>query len=169
MNSTGYILTVFARDKPGIVRKISDIVLSCQGNWLESSLSRLGGQFVGIVSVTIPDSFLNEFKKKLSDIVAEGITVKIHSFNQENAFEGKSAKIVVEANDRHGIIDEISSALAQKGVNVEKMVSECESASMAGYDLFKAEILVTLPKRFTINKLQTLMEDVSDDLMVTVH
>ena len=168
MKSTHYILTVIARDKPGIVNSLSDIVLVNQGSWLESSLSRLGGQFAGIVSVRVPDEFLDGFKKSLSDILPEGINVKIHGFDEENDFDGKSATIIVEANDRPGIIDEISSTLVEKNVNVEKLVSMCESASMAGYELFKAEIDVTLPKRFTVTKLQALLEKVSDDLMVTI-
>ena len=169
MNNTNYILTVMAKDKPGIVRKVSDIVLSSQGSWLESSLSRLGGQFAGIVSVNIPEDHLNDFKKALADIVADGITVKIQSFDEDNVFEGKPAKILVEANDRPGIIDELSAVLVEKNVNVEKLSTHCESASMAGYDLFKAELSVKLPKRFTVNKLQAVLENVSDDLMVTIE
>ena len=168
MNSTQFVLTIIARDKPGIVQALSDVVLACQGSWLESSLSRLGGQFAGIISVRIPDDNLNDFKKALSDLLSTGITVKIHSFDEDYAVAGKPATIFIEANDRAGIIEEISTALVDKNVNVEKLVSECQSASMAGYALFKAEIEVTLPKRFTVTKLEALMEKISDDLMVTV-
>jgi len=168
MQNTRYILTVMAKDKPGIVQAISEIILANQGSWLESSLSRLGGQFAGIIAVIIPDESLDDFKRGLADIVADGITVKIQSFNEGGNVSGKPATILVEANDRFGIIDEISSALAQKSVNVEKLVSECESASMAGYDLFKAKVHVILPEGFTVNQLQTLMENVSDDLMVVI-
>ena len=168
MNNTQYVLNVIAKDKPGIVQALSDVVLSCQGSWLESSLSRLGGQFAGIISVRVPDDNLNDFKKALSELLSTGIAVKIHSFDEDYAVAGKPATLYIEANDREGIIEEISTALALKNVNVEKLVSVCESASMAGYDLFKAEIEVTLPKRFTVTKLETLMEKVSDDLVVTV-
>ena len=168
MNNLQYILTVVAKDKPGIVQALSDVVLSCRGDWLESSLSRLGGQFAGIISVRIPDEALNDFKKELSGLLSAGIAVKIHGFGEENAVTGKPATIYVEANDRAGIVEEISTTLANKNVNVEKLSSECQSASMAGYDLFKAEIEVTLPKRFTVRKLEALMEGVSDDLVVTI-
>lgn len=168
MNSTQFVLTIIARDKPGIVQALSDVVLACRGSWLESSLSRLGGQFAGIISVRIPDDDLNAFKKALSDLLSTGITVKIHNFDEEYVVAGKPATIYIEANDRAGIIEEISTALTDKNVNVEKLVSECQSASMAGYELFRAEIEVTLPKRFTVAKLEALMENVSDDLMVTI-
>jgi len=168
MKSTHYILTVIAKDKPGIVNTLSDVVLANQGSWMESSLSRLGGQFAGIISVRVPDDYLNDFKKALSEVLSDGINVKIHGFDEQNIFDGKPAKISVEANDRPGIIDEISSVLVEKNVNVEKLVSLCESASMAGYELFKADIDVTLPDYFTVTKLQAVLEQVSDDLIVTI-
>ena len=168
--NNNYILTVIAKDKPGIVRVLSDIVLSNNGSWLEASLSRLGGQFAGIISVKIPNDQLDNFKEALSAIVEQGISAKINVIDESTELQGsESALIMLEANDRHGIIDEISSILAEKGVNVEKLTSVCESASMAGYELFKAEVKVLLPVGLTVNDLQTLLEQMSDDLMVTIH
>jgi len=169
MKSSRYILTVLAKDKPGIVHAISEVILANQGGWIESSLSRLGGQFAGIISINLPEESLNDLKRGLAEIVAEGITVKLQSFDEENEYAGKPATIYVEANDRVGIIDEISTVLADKNVNVEKLVSICESASMAGYDIFKAEIQVSLPKGVTIKRLESALEKVSDDLMVTIE
>jgi glycine cleavage system regulatory protein len=158
-----------AKDRAGIVQTLSDAVYSHQGNWLESSLSRLGGQFAGIVSVNIPEDSLDDFKKALADIVADGISVRMHAQDSVEEELRRSAKIIVEGNDRRGIIEELSSVLVEKNVNVEKLVTQFESASMAGYDLFRAEIDVTLPKRFTVNKLETLLENISDDLMVNIE
>lgn len=169
MNSTHLILTVMAKDKPGIVQGLSDAIYSHQGSWLESSLSRLGGQFAGIISVSISDDEMDSFKKALADIVADGISVRVHSHDYVEQEQRKSATIYLEANDRCGIVEEISSTLLNKGVNVEHLETECQSASMAGYDLFKAKIVVTLPKRFTIKKLELLLENISDDLMVSVE
>ena len=81
----------------------------------------------------------------------------------------KSAKIIVEGNDRRGIVEELSSTLAEKNVNVEKLITQFESASMAGYDLFKAEINVSLPNNFTMEELEAILENISDDLMVNVE
>ncbi|MBT5031257.1 MAG: glycine cleavage system protein R, partial [Proteobacteria bacterium] len=46
------IITVFAEDRPGIIRDISTVILNHQGNWLDSSLSQLAGKFAGIILVS---------------------------------------------------------------------------------------------------------------------
>lgn len=47
------ILTVIGDDRPGLVGELSATISAHQGNWLESSMSRLGGKFAGIVKVEV--------------------------------------------------------------------------------------------------------------------
>ena len=164
------IITIFAKDRPGIIQALSDIVLSHRGNWLESSLSRLCGQFTGIAHISIEQQQKTDLVDALKALENDGIHVTFQNSSgiDTEGDEIESIQMLVEANDRPGIVEEITSALSDVNVNVEHMDTECESASMAGYELFKAEIDVTLPKRFTIIKLQALLEKVSDDLMVTI-
>ena len=64
-------------------------------------------------------------------------------------------------------MEEIASALALSNVNVEQMITECESASMAGYELFRAQLRVVLPEALSVEQLESALENVSDDLMVS--
>ncbi len=48
------VLTVFAPDKAGQVERIALCVAEHGGNWLESRMSGLAGQFVGIVRIEAP-------------------------------------------------------------------------------------------------------------------
>lgn len=41
------VLTVFAPDKPGQVERIAQCIAEQGGNWLESRMSRMAGQFAG--------------------------------------------------------------------------------------------------------------------------
>src|SRR5215212_1174741 len=47
------VLTVIADDKPGIVERLSDQILEAGANWEESRMARLGGQFAGLLRVSI--------------------------------------------------------------------------------------------------------------------
>ncbi len=50
------VLTIMASDRPGIVELLSDIVASYEGNWVDSAMSRLGGEFAGILRIELDES-----------------------------------------------------------------------------------------------------------------
>lgn len=171
MSKQKLILSVLSADRPGVIQEISDTVLAHDGNWLESSLSRLGGQFAGIVRIEFESAKKSDLVSALKDLDRDGISVSVHE--EEGAPEPivstRSVDLVVEANDRPGIVEEISSALAEAQINVEHMESSCMSASMAGYQLFVAELVVALPEDSDVDHLESVLEDVSDDLVVTIE
>ncbi len=45
------VLTVIAEDKPGLVESLASIISEHSGNWVDSAMSRLGGEFAGIQRV----------------------------------------------------------------------------------------------------------------------
>ncbi|MEM7360903.1 MAG: ACT domain-containing protein [Pseudomonadota bacterium] len=170
MNADKLIITLFAEDEPGVLQKVSDTVLEHDGNWLESSLSRLCGQFAGIVHLAVGKDKKAALKTALEGLAAEGISVSIHDklAVSPDELSGTPIEVIVEANDRPGIIDEIASALADVNVNIEQMETACESASMAGYQLFIANLLVALPPDLSVEEFEEALEKVSDDLIVSI-
>lgn len=170
MNSEKLVITLFAEDRPGIVRSLSDTILEHGGNWLESSLSRLCGQFAGIIHVGVDAAKRKELVAGLKSLSTDGLNITIHTGVKElpdNTAEN-AVELIVEANDRPGIVEEISSALAAINVNVEQMETSCESASMAGYQMFLASLWVALPNGCDTEQLEQALENVSDDLIVSI-
>ncbi len=45
------VLTVIARDRPGLIKDLSETIAMHGGNWVDSSMARLGGEFAGILRV----------------------------------------------------------------------------------------------------------------------
>ena len=48
------VLTVIAPDQPGLVERVAQCIAAHGGNWLESRMSRMAGQFAGILRVAVP-------------------------------------------------------------------------------------------------------------------
>ena len=46
----------FYQTRTGLVEALSQVVAQHDGNWLESRMARLGGQFAGILRVGVPDA-----------------------------------------------------------------------------------------------------------------
>jgi hypothetical protein len=47
------ILTALGSDRPGLTQSLAEAVFAAGGNWLESHLSHLGGQYVGSILVEL--------------------------------------------------------------------------------------------------------------------
>ena len=48
--SVNLVLTVIGKDRPGIVELLSQIVAAHEGNWLESRMAHLAGEFAHAAS-----------------------------------------------------------------------------------------------------------------------
>jgi len=170
MSTEKIIITLFAKDRPGIVRSLSDTVLANKGNWLESSLSRLCGQFTGIVHIAVDSGNKAKLIDAFEAMSEEGISVTVQNAEgvKTDDIEVNGLQILVEANDRPGIIKEIADALASENVNVDNIDTEVESASMAGYPIFRAHLFLAMPEDLSEDDLEDILEGVSDDVMVSV-
>ena len=170
MSTEKIIITVFAKDRPGIIRSLSDTVLANKGNWLESSLSRLCGQFTGIVHIAVESGNKPKLINALETLSDEAIEVTVQNAEgvKTDDIEVNGLQILVEANDRPGIVKEIAEALTAENVNVDNIDTEIESASMAGYPIFRAHLFLAMPEDLSEDDLEDILEGVSDDVMVSI-
>ena len=67
------VLTVIARDRPGLVERVSEVIARHQGNWVDSSMARLGGEFAGILMIELPEASLAALEADLAGLAAAGI------------------------------------------------------------------------------------------------
>ena len=52
--NTRIVLTMIAPDQPGLVERVSQVIVDHGGSWLASRMSHLDGMFAGILSVSLP-------------------------------------------------------------------------------------------------------------------
>src|SRR5436190_18090811 len=140
------VMTVIGTDRPGLVESVAACVAEHEGNWLESSMSRLGGQFAGILRVEVPAEREGALVTALEGLAAKGLHVVVHSDQSPLAFKGARVSMLeVVGHDRPGIVRQISHTLAVEGVNVEELQTERSSAAMSGESLFKARARLSIP------------------------
>ena len=168
MKST-VVMTIIGPDRPGLVDTLAGIVAAHGGNWLESRMSRLGGQFAGILRVEIPAAMEPALTKVLGNLSAKGITVVVQAdLPPEPAVPLRLMKLELVGHDRPGIVRQISHALAAQGVNVEDLETELASAPMSGETLFKARATLHLPAACNIEDLRQDLEKIAADLIVDI-
>jgi glycine cleavage system regulatory protein len=163
------VMTVIGRDRPGLVDSVASLVAEHGGNWLESRMSRLGGQFAGIVQVEVPSDRERALTDALRNLGAQGLKVEVHPDpSPRPAREGPLTVLELVGQDRPGIVRQISHALARFQVNVEELHTECASAAMSGETLFKARALLDIPQSCNPAELRAELEKIAADLIVEI-
>lgn len=162
-------MTMIGRDRPGLVELVAATIAEHGGNWLESRMCRLGGEFAGILRFEVSSERQEPLQTALKQLERQGLVLTIQS-DQTTSSEkaGNSAILDLVGQDRPGIVRQITHALARYGVNVEELETECESAPMSGETLFKAHIAVFVPDACPLSKLQAELETIAGDLLVDI-
>lgn len=163
------VMTVIGKDRTGLVESLARLVAEHGGNWLESRMCRLGGEFAGILRIHVPAENRAALLAALQGLESQGLNVVASTDATAPAIGGgKMIRLDIVGHDRPGIIREITRALASQGVNIEELSSECVSAAMSGEPLFKARAQLQLPERCDIPALRREVEKIASDLMVDV-
>jgi glycine cleavage system regulatory protein len=162
-------MTLLGPDRTGLVEAVARVVADHDGNWLESRMCRLGGEFAGILRIELPAEKRQELLDALQHLQGTGLSVVVRADEPAaGATPGKQVKLELVGHDRPGIVREITSALARAGVNVEEFSSECVSAPMSGETLFRAGARLQLPDQCDLAKLKTNLEKIAVDLLVDI-
>ena len=162
------VMTIISPDRTGLVESIARSVAEHGGNWLESRMCRLGGEFAGILRVEIPADKKSALLAALQKLSANGLQIVIRDDAPVSMAAGKQTKLEIVGSDRPGIVRDITAALARAGVNVEEFSSELSSAPMSGETLFKASARLQLPNRCDVAALKKDLEKIAADLLVDV-
>src|ERR1039457_1474124 len=149
------VMTIISPDRTGLVESVARAVADHGGNWLESRMCRLGGEFAGILRVEIPAAKKSALLDALHKLQSHGLQIVVRD-DQPVAVStpGKQTKLEIVGSDRPGIVRDITRALARANVNVEEFSSEIVSAPMSGETLFKARARLQLPERCDLAALQ---------------
>lgn len=163
------VLTATARDRPGIVEALSDAVVSHGGNWIDSSLVCLAGDFAGVVRVAVPDVAIDPLEAALRKLAGQGIAVTVRRNEMAFALRGLKTGLEMTGIDQPGIIHKVSSVLAEQHVSIDELETHTFPASMSGELMFVAKATVVLPPGLTYKALQLALEDVAHDLVVDIE
>ena len=160
------VLTVIAPDQPGLVERLAQNIAGYGGNWLESRMTRMAGQFAGIIRVAAPAESQEELVASLEALKSQNIRVLVAPGGIDPSCTWKPIHLDLLGNDRPGIVRDISKVLAELGINLERLITDVVPAPMSSEPLFHAEALLAVPLTLPLSALQERLEALADELMV---
>jgi len=159
------IVSFIGPDRLGLVDVLSNTIKQFNGNWQTSSMHHLSGFFAGVVEISIEEKNVQSLINALTALDGLNCQIEIASLSHEV----KQANLVLEltANDRAGIVQDISSVIHRQGGNLLKLVSTQDSAAHSGQVMFKAKAQVSINEQH-IDDIISAIEAIADDIMVDI-
>jgi glycine cleavage system regulatory protein len=166
------VVTITCPDGPGIVERLTDVVVAHGGNWEESRLARLGGDFAGIAMVSVPSERVDELTAALAALADDEMTVVVKGTLPRTPAtrEGHTLCLLrLEGADHEGIVHELSAHLAKQGINVEAMETEVVAAPMSAAPLFHMDAQLDLPPSLSVDELRENLRFIGEQLGVDIE
>ncbi len=163
------VLSVLGDDKPGMIDGLSSIIVSHNGDWVESKMSKIEGKFAGILRVNIPGDTIEPLVKELMSADL-GLSIACEELRApESLAEFKNYNIELIGNNHTGIIRQLSHVLANLGANLEEINTEVIEGTMSGEKLFKAKINLHLPLGVDEDFVRAKLEQIANEMMVEIY
>lgn len=167
--ATSLVLTFIGRDRPGLVNALAGKIAAAGGNWLNSRLARLAGEFAGIVLVSVPDAKVFDLGAALRELEASGLHVTVKASVEAGR---RPADTTIDLNlvghDRPGIVQNVTEVLLGVGASVEEFVSNIDSAPFTGEEMFRLVVRAAVPKNVSIEELRSALERLAGEIIVDV-
>lgn len=169
VTQSSLILTLIGPDRPGLVRILAELVAERGGNWLESRMARLGGQFAGIALVSMPPAEIDALTRALAQLQDQGLRVTVQAGAAEPAsLPHTIMHLEVVGHDRPGIVRDFTQALWNCGVNIEELTTDVRSGSFSGEPLFRAEARLRVSSLDAAGRVRSALEHLGNELMVDI-
>jgi glycine cleavage system transcriptional repressor len=164
-----FAVTAVGRDRPGIVAAISGALLELEGNIEDSQMSILRGHFAVMLIAQLPDGADADDLDDRLERVRQELELEAIAVNRVDDLGAAAARpshvITVYGADHLGIVHAVSTALAERGVNITGL--ETRLAGAADSPLYVMIIEVAIPEE-SDGELESVLSDVGDRTNVEV-
>ena len=168
---TYLIVTITCPDRPGIVERVTEVIVGFSANWEESRMARLGGDFAGIVKVSVQEAEAEALAEALRQLADDQMTVAVR-VTQPAAADSQAGYTLCELRlagaDHEGIVHTVSAYLAAHGINVEAMETEVIRAPISGTSLFQMKAQIKVPPGLLVSELSVNLDNIGDELGVDI-
>jgi glycine cleavage system transcriptional repressor len=123
-----FAVSVIGRDRPGIVAAIADGLLDLDGNIEDSRMTILRGHFAMMLVVSLPGDDAGPLRGRLGRVRDELGLEAVAAEPVAELAEAEAARpshvVSVYGADHPGIVREVSTALAERGVNITDLQTQ---------------------------------------------
>lgn len=166
------VINAVGIDRPGIVADVTRVVAEKGGNIGESQAQLLGGHFSVLMHVEISSSELENLRATLQSGI-DGVTTSCFDSVDPKAVEvhptiGWTGRFRLSGVDNPGLVHNLVSIFAKKGITIDKMTTSQKEAPFGGTELFTMDGTVSayepLASNFDWAAIQSEVQELGESL-----
>jgi glycine cleavage system regulatory protein len=167
---TTFIVSFVGTATPTTIKKLASITHDNGGRWLLSKVNFIEHQVAAVIKIEFPSE--NEDTVKDTFAQTPDLLVQFSNANDLSNETDTIHQLRLDANDRAGIVNEISHVLDGQGVSILDM--DCQRVFIAGgggvsSSLFSSTITVKIPKEANIKDIINELESLSEETRVVLE
>ena len=150
--TTSLVVTIMGSDRPGIVSLLSDRAQRHGANWAASRMGRLAGEFAGMVHFEVPRDRADALATALQALESTGLRLNIAKSDAADVPATlRSIELSLVADDRVGIVSQLTRVLAERGIGIENIQTEIVRGGASGKMTFKVHAHLLVPAALSID------------------
>jgi glycine cleavage system regulatory protein len=166
---TSLVVSIVGADRQGIVSSLAERAQRFGANWAASRMTRLAGEFAGMVHLEVPRENADALATSLRDLASSGLQVVVARSDGANL---PSTLRVIElelvGEDRLGIVSNLTKLLAGRGISIESIHTDIVRSGVSGKQTFKVEAHLLVPASVSVDALEQEVGSLAREMMLDI-
>ena len=166
---TSLVVSIVGADRQGIVSSLADRAQRFGANWAASRMTRLAGEFAGMVHLEVPRENADALATSLRDLASSGLQVVVARSDGTNVASSlRVVELELVGEDRLGIVSNLAKLLAGRGVSIESIHTDIVRSGVSGKQTFKVAAHLLVPAAVSVEALQQEVGSLAREMMLDI-
>ena len=168
-SSTSLVVSIVGPDRHGIVSLLAERAQRYGANWAASRMTRLAGEFAGMVHFEVPREHADALAAALRQLEASGLQVVIARSDGATAPAAlRSFELELIGDDRVGIVSSLTRLLAERAISIESIHTDIVRSGISGKQTFKIGAHLLVPAALPVDDLRRELGALASKMMLDV-
>ncbi len=167
--TTSLVVSLVGADRQGIVSSVAERAQRFGANWAASRMTRLAGEFAGMVHLEVPREKADALATALRDLASSGLQVVVARSDGANLPSSlRVVELELVGEDRLGIVSNLTKLLAGRGISIESIHTDIVRSGVSGKQTFKIEAHLLVPAALSVEALQQEVGTLASEMMLDI-
>lgn len=165
------VISAIGNDQPGIINKLTTIILDQHCNIADSRMAVLGGECAIILLANGQKTQIEQLEKQLH--LAQqtlGLTIACHrTQSKDPAGHSQAYTVKAVSLDHPGIIQRLAGFFSDRNINIDNLDTSSYAAAHTGTPMFQLQMHINIPTDANINTLREQFIEFCEEMNIDAN